>query len=64
MEQDRETRLALYNEAERLLLDDTGIIPLFHVKDYVLVRPHVKGFTITPVGHPHVAGITLGPISR
>ncbi len=64
VEQDRETRLALYNEAERLLLDDTGIIPLFHVKDYVLVRPHVKGFTITPVGHPHVAGITLGPISR
>ncbi len=32
-EQDREIRLGLYREAEQLLMDDAGIIPLFHVKD-------------------------------
>ena len=62
VEQDRETRLGLYREAEQLLMDDAGIIPLFHVKDYVLVRPHVDGFTITPVGQPNVGAITLRPI--
>ncbi len=62
VEQDLETRLGLYREAEQLLMDDAGIIPLFHVKDYVIVRPHVDGFTIAPVGQPNVAGITLRPI--
>ena len=46
---DRESRLNLYREAEQLLMDDAGIIPLFHVKDYVLVRPHVRGFGISPI---------------
>ena len=34
-------------------MDDAGIIPLFHVKDYVLVHPHVRGFpdiTVRPTG--------------
>lgn len=64
VEQDREARLELYREAEQLLMDDAGIIPLFHVKDYVLVGPHVHGFTISPVGQPFLSGITLGAIGR
>ena len=34
----RDIRLKFYGEAEQLLMDDAGIIPLFHVKDYVLVH--------------------------
>ena len=64
VEQDRETRLGLYREAEQLLMDDAGIIPLFHFQDHVILHPYVQGLGITPVGHPHVAGIKLGPIGR
>ncbi len=64
VEQDRETRLGLYREAEQLLMDDAGIISLFHFQDHVILHPYVQGFGITPVGHPHVAGIKLGPIGR
>ena len=42
-------------------MDDTGIIPLFHVKDYVLIRPHIEGFTVSPVGQPDLTGIKLNP---
>ena len=38
-------------------MDDAGIIPLFHVQDFVLVRPHVKGFRMLPVGQPALTGI-------
>ena len=62
MEGDREARLALYREAEQLLMDDAGIIPLFHVRDYVLVRPHVEGFRVLPVGQPDLTSIKLNPI--
>ena len=61
-EQKFETRLDLYRSAEQLLMDDAGIIPLFHVKDYVLVRPHVQGFRILPLGQPYLEEITLDPI--
>ncbi len=60
----RETRMGLYQQAEQLLMDDAGIIPLFHVKDYVLVRPHVMGFDVSPLGLALMEGITLGPIGE
>ena len=61
-EQDRETRLGMYGEAEQLLVDEAGIMPLFHIKDYVLVRPRVQGFQMNALGQPDVGGITLQPI--
>ncbi len=64
VESDRDTRLALYQEAEQLLLDDAGIIPLFHFRDYVLIRPHVEGFRVLPVGQPDLSGIKLNPIQE
>ena len=64
VEGDTEVRLAYYREAEQLLMDDAGIIPLFHVQDFVLVRPHVEGFRMLPVGQPDLTGIRLNPIPR
>ncbi len=61
-ERDRETRLRMYGEAEQLLIDEAGIFPIFHVNDYVLVRPRVEGFKVNALGQPDVAGITLVPI--
>jgi len=61
VEADVDARLALYAEAEQLLIDDAGIIPLFHVRDYVLIRPHVEGFRVLPVGQPDLTGIKLNP---
>ena len=64
VESNHQARLALYNQAEQLLIDDAGIIPLFHVKNYVLVSPHVGGFDVTAVGQPNLAGITIRPSVR
>lgn len=61
-ERDRSARLRTYGEAEQLLIDEAGIFPLFHVSDYVLVRPHVEGFKMNPLGQPDVARITLAPV--
>ena len=55
--QNRFARLELFRLAEQLLIDDTGIIPLFHVQDYVLLKPYVQGFAISPVGQPDIANV-------
>ena len=62
VEMDYDVRLGLYQQAEQLLIDDAGIIPLYHSQDFVLVRPHVEGFRVLPIGQMDLSGIKLGPI--
>jgi oligopeptide transport system substrate-binding protein len=44
LELDRNKSLALYREAEQKLVDDGACLPLWFGKNYVLVKPYVKGF--------------------
>jgi peptide/nickel transport system substrate-binding protein/oligopeptide transport system substrate-binding protein len=50
VERDPTRRRDLYLEAQRIILADAVIIPCYHSIDYTLVKPHVKGLTITPMG--------------
>ena len=59
VEQDPEERIRLYMEAEQLLMDDVGILPLYHTKEYVLVKPHVEGFVMTLFGQPDFRGVSI-----
>jgi oligopeptide transport system substrate-binding protein len=54
VELDNDARIALYQEAQRIILvDDAGIAPVFHRGIFHLVKPYVKGWQI----HPLDAGI-------
>ncbi len=60
-EQDHDERMSLYQEAERVLLADAAIAPLFHAPDYVLVRPNVDGFSVSPLGIPLFTQVRVRP---
>ena len=47
---DEATRADLYRQAQRLILEDAVMLPLYHGIEYTLVKPHVKGLIITPLG--------------
>ncbi|MCX7912200.1 MAG: peptide ABC transporter substrate-binding protein [Dehalococcoidales bacterium] len=49
-EPDAEKSLELYRRAERLLVDDAACLPLWFGKNYVLVKPHVQGYRLNPLG--------------
>jgi ABC-type transport system substrate-binding protein len=49
VELDPNRRLALYQEAETLLLADYGTIPLRHAVSYILVNPRVQGYVHSPL---------------
>ena len=63
-ERDWDVRLGLYQQAEQLLMDDAGIIPLYHSQDFVVVRPHIEGFRMLPIGQPDFTRIKLNPFER
>ena len=47
VEQDVEQRMALYQQAEQLLVQDAPWIPLYHSGGYYLAKPYVKGLEIS-----------------
>jgi oligopeptide transport system substrate-binding protein len=50
---DPAARLALLEQAERLLLDDAALIPLFHMQAKRMVSPRVVGFHATPLNRTY-----------
>jgi oligopeptide transport system substrate-binding protein len=49
VEQDVAKRIAMYQQAEQMIVNDAPVIFTDHSLSYVLVKPHVKGFVLTPI---------------
>ena len=50
VEQDSALSLALYQQAEQLLVEDAACLPLWFGRSYVLVKPYVLGYKLNPSG--------------
>lgn len=59
LEEDSEARLSLYREAERMLIEDAGCVPLWFGRNYVLVKPNVTGYYMSPLGVPILAQVSV-----
>ena len=60
VEQDPVRRARRYLDAQQLILDDYVLIPLYHDIAYTLVKPYVRGLTITPVGIMSLESVWIG----
>ena len=50
VEHDASTRVALYQEAEDMLVKDSPWLPLWYSgEQFVLLKPHVKNYKLTPM---------------
>ncbi len=47
---DPDQRLEILEQAEKLLIDEMPIAPLFHGTFAYMIQPHVKGFVLNPLG--------------
>ncbi|MEI7642716.1 MAG: peptide ABC transporter substrate-binding protein [Chloroflexales bacterium] len=59
VEKDEAKRFDLYHQAERQILADAPVIPLYHDIAYTLVKPYVHGLTVTPMGILDLATVEL-----
>lgn len=58
-EQDSEIRFGFYYEAEQMIIDDAPCLPLWFGQNYVLIKPYVKGYVISPLGIPLLSNVYL-----
>jgi oligopeptide transport system substrate-binding protein len=59
MEQNTDTRLKMYQQAEQIIVQDAAALPLYFGQSYVLVKPHVKGYSISPLGYPELNKVSI-----
>jgi oligopeptide transport system substrate-binding protein len=59
VEQNESDRLAMYQQAEQLVVDDAPCIPLWHGTNYVLVKPYVKGYEVSAQGIPDLSKVYI-----
>jgi ABC-type transport system substrate-binding protein len=52
VEQDVSTRMAMYQEAEKMIIEDAPVLFVSHSLSHVLVRSHIQGYVLTQVGVP------------
>jgi oligopeptide transport system substrate-binding protein len=52
VEQDVNKRMAMYQQAEQMLVDDAAALWTTHSLSYQLVKPYVKGYRFTPIDIP------------
>lgn len=58
-ENDVDARLALYREAERVVVADAPCLPLMYGSNQVLVKPYVSGFVPNPLGVPDLTVVSV-----
>jgi len=58
-EPDYDLSLALYQQAEQELVNDAACLPLWFGKNYILVKPYVKGYSLSPQGTVMLNAISL-----
>lgn len=51
-EQDFTESIEVYQQVEQIMVDDAACLPFWFGESYVLVKPYVKGFAMTPMGIP------------
>jgi oligopeptide transport system substrate-binding protein len=60
VETDINRRVELYRQAEEMVVNDAAWVPLWFTGDrYVLVKPHVEGYQVTPMIVPKLSQIYL-----
>jgi len=52
VEQDVVKRISMYQQAEQILVDDAAALFTIHWLSYELVKPYVRGYTLTPIDIP------------
>lgn len=58
---DQVQSFTLYQQAEQKIVDDAACIPISFGKNYTLVKPYVKGYSISPLGFATLDKVSIVP---
>jgi hypothetical protein len=64
-ERTRDAVLRRMAEVERfLIIDDVGVVPIYHVREVILRKPYVRNLTLTPYGLGFIEHLSTASIVK
>lgn len=54
LETDEKKRWQLYQQVEEIIVEEAPWVPIYHSVSYVLIKPYVKGLSVTPQGNYYI----------
>jgi len=61
VEPDYDLSLKLYQQAEQKLIDDAVCLPLWFGRNYILVKPYIRGYNLNPQGLAMLNSVSVKP---
>ncbi len=61
LEQDYDQSMALYQQAEQVLVNDAACLPLWFGQNYILVKLYVEGYKLNPLGLVKLNRVAVKP---
>jgi oligopeptide transport system substrate-binding protein len=61
METESNLSLALYQQAEQMLINDAACLPLWFGENYILIKPYIKGYNLNPLGLAQLNSVLVEP---
>ena len=61
VELDKDRSLELYQQAEKKLVEDAACLPLWFGRNYILIKPHIKGYSVNPMGFAMLDRVFIEP---
>jgi oligopeptide transport system substrate-binding protein len=61
VESDTNKSLELYQQIEQKLVADAACLPLWFSRNYILVKPYIKGYKLNPLGFAMLNGVSIEP---
>jgi len=59
LESDYKLSLTLYQQAEQKLVEDAACLPLWFGRNYILIKPYVKGYNMNPMGYAMLNTVSI-----
>ena len=56
---DVNARLKMYDDAESIVVGDAAVLPLYFGRSYVVVKPYVKNYALSPLGFPFLNQVSI-----
>ena len=59
IEQNPDTRMKMYQDAEQIVIQGAALLPLFFGESHVLVKPYVNDYMLSPLGYPLLSKVSI-----
>ena len=59
--QDQGQRMELYQQADKMLIDEAVVLPWVYIMTHLLVKPWVKNYPLSPMGRWFLKDVVIKP---